>query len=289
MRQIIIILPFLTLGLTSQGQNFIDYYNLANEAEHDFIDNGNLTSAKKTFISLEKKFGRLLYKDYFYLGIINYLDNDTANGYKYLAKFTELFGAPTNYIPDYKTKFPKLNISTRAIAQLESLENTTKLVLKDSTVFNTKYKPIIDSVKRYLELDQRNRRHDVKFSAETDIQIQKQYLTYLKKHGLPNPCVFGDDYLIILFHIEDLKIQETYLTFFKNEIIKGNAYPFTCALITDKRLHPNETVYGSYSVKYSSKTSAEQIKINRRKIGMSIYYNGSNNFPRTFTKETFDK
>lgn len=267
---------FLTIGLTSVGQNYIDYYNLANEAEYQIIDGGNLAEAKKTLVALDKKYGRLLFKDNFYLGILYYLDNDSINGNKYFAKYIANYGAPTYELPKFKNCFPQLTISNRSMVDLEVLQNKISTRFKDTVYFNKTIKSVNDSINYYVELDQKL----LNDSNKINVGIQIPYLNYLKKYGIPKPGIFGEDYMIIFSHITDKNMQKVYKEFLLNEIMKGNACPESYATIVDKDLiETDETMYGTTFIKFSAKTSKEKVIENRKKIGLSPYYSGPNSYP----------
>lgn len=276
MKKFILIL-FFSFSFTSSGQNYIDYLNQANEAELQFVGGKDLKIAKEKLISLEKKFGRLLFKDYFYLGFLYYLENDSISGFKYLSKYADLSGNITYYLKECESKFPKL-ISKKTFEDLESIQNKNHYRLKDS-IYLTKYKPAIDSISKYETLDQGNRAENINTDTILDLKIQKAYLSYLKKNGLPPTEVIGDTYLTILFHISNNEMKQKYLDFFYDQITKGNASPFSYAVLTDRTLYP-ETVYGSHAAKFSAKISKEQVIENRKKIGMSPYFGGPNIYPR---------
>lgn len=272
----ILLTLFLTFELASVGQNYIDYYNLANEAEYQFAEGIDLVAAKKTFISLDKKYGRLLFKDNFYLGILYYLDNDSINGNKYFAKYIDNYGALTYELPKFKKCFPQLTISNKSMADLEALQNKISKLFKDTVYFNKTIKSVNDSINYYVELDQRL----LNDSNKINIKIQIPYLNYLKKYGIPKPGIFGEDYMIIFSHITDKNMQKVYKEFLLNEIMQGNACPESFATIVDKNLiETDETMYGTTFIKFSAKTSKEQVIENCKKIGLSPYYPGPNSYP----------
>jgi hypothetical protein len=271
---------FLTIGLTSAGQNYIDYYNLANEAEYKIIDGGNLKEAKKTLVALDKKYGRLLFKDNFYLGVLYYLDNDSINGFKYFSKYINDYGSPCYELPKFKKCFPQLKISDKAVSDLKFLENKITLVFKDTVYFNKVIKSVNDSINYYVNMDQKNRENPDKIDQQLDDLIQLRYLNYLKSFGIPKTGMFGEDFTIILDHVTDKQLNKMYRDYFMSEIIKGNVCPYTYAILVDKSLIAiNETFYGAFYIKSSHKLSKEEIISNRKKIGLSQFYDGPNNYP----------
>lgn len=271
------IIFFFAFSLNSVGQNYIDYLNQANEAEYQFVEGGDLKAAKQTFISLDRKFKGLLFKDNFYLAILYYLDNDSINGFKYMTKFIDNYGASTYELTKFKKCIPELSVSDKAISELTLLENKVREKFGDSAYYNKVIKPINDTINHYIDLDQKS----LSDSNKINIAIQIPYLNYLKRTGIPNPAIFGEDFMLIFLHLTDKKMQELYKDFLLNEIKKGKVSPETYAIIVDKDLlDSNETIYGSAFIKSSTKTNKEQVLLNRKKIGLSPYYSGPNNFPR---------
>jgi len=274
----IYLIVFCSIGVAAQ--NYINYYNQANEAEFEFVEGGNLKTAKNTLRLLDKKYKRLIFKDNFYLGVLLYLDNDSVEGFKYLAKFIENYGSSTHELSKCKKKFQNLNISNKAISELKSLEQKITLRFKDSIYFNKIIKSVNDSIEYYLKTDQDNLRNDIATNDEPNIKLQTHFLNYLTKFGIPKIGLFSEDYTIILYHISDKKLHKMYLDFFLNELKKGNTCPYNYATLIDNNLiGGDETVYGSNYIKFSAKTNHEQVKVNRKKIGLSLYYPGPNCYP----------
>jgi hypothetical protein len=67
--------------------------------------------------------------------------------------------------------------------------------------------------------------------------------------------------------------------FYKN-LLAGDGYPYDYAVLKDNEASLNkETIYGSRFQKNSANTSKEQAIENRKRIGMSPYYDGPGIFP----------
>lgn len=275
---------FLFLTSFVFGQNYIDYYNEANEAEYQFVE-GNHPKTIAILSKLEKQYGKLLNKDNFYLGMAYYLDRDSINGLNYLLKFTEDFGPIKKLLEDCERKFTNLIISKYSKIQLATLQEKLYLTFKDSVTYNSIYKPTIDSLKSYVILDQKNRNDTGALNGEEDKRIQAGFLNYLKKYGIPPPNKYGDEALLVICaHVYYPEIKEKYLNFFLDEIKKGNISPFYYATIIDRGLagDKKETIYGAAWIKTSESTSKDKIIENRKKIGMSPYFLGPNNLPKVY-------
>ena len=268
---------FVVLNISlCYSQNYIEYYNEANEAEYQFIE-GNYLSSKANFQILEKQYGKLLTKDYFYLAILCYNQNDSVNGKRCLKKSVEggLYEVP-NYISKFKSnKFPNLKISEKTILEMKLLEE--KIIQSVDTT-------IRDTINFYLERDQLNRKEHEEVNLTADYPIQKNLLSFLKRNGLPNPYIYGDSYSIIILHLSDTEIYNSFTKFLYDEIIKGNMYPYYYTVIVDRteEYKNKQTNYGSYFMKAKTQADTDKIKLNRKKIGLSPYFEGPNIFPHAY-------
>jgi hypothetical protein len=266
----ILIIVFLVFGPTSFGQNYIDYLNKANEAEHDFIE-GNLTNSKKLFLELESKFKTLKPKDQFYLGLIYYFNNDTTNGLKYFSKAADQNFWVSENIKKLKEKFPTVSISNYAAITIADIEKKA---------FNLKYKQVIaDSLKYFSDQDQLYRVGG-SFNEDHDKIVQTQFINFLERNGVPNPYIYGDlEYSLITCHVaaypNDSSLYKKYRDFNYKQITQGNVMPFYyCRLIDRNQSNDNKTTYGCDFVKFTTDTPKEKVIENRKKIGQSEYYNG---------------
>jgi hypothetical protein len=181
MRKIIFSLLFLISISDLFGQDAIQYLNKANEAEYEFIQ-GNHVTAKSIFTLLEKKYGKLKFKDYFYLGISNYCLNDSINGLKYLLKYIDLYGSALENITNSQRRFPYLKFSQSALAQLETAEKKKHNEFRDSSNYKKAYKPTVDSLQFYSKRNIENQDSEGNLiSAEQEIKNQKALLNNLKR------------------------------------------------------------------------------------------------------------
>jgi hypothetical protein len=264
-----------TLHINSQtSPNYIDYLNLANRAEYLFLK-GNYDSTNTIFRHLEKDYGKLKHKDNLYYGISSYSTNDSLNGFSHISKY--FLDVGTLSVPDYREKFPKMNISEYAVSKLTLLEKEQKT--RYERELKAKYMAIADTIVHFEKLDQANRPSPEEIDTLADIVVQRNLLRYLKNYGIPPAHIVADGWLTVLFHVRDKEVMNEYLDFFNEKIRSGEAPPFTVAILTDRGLN-NGTVYGSYFTKATSQKDKERINENRRKIGMSIYFNGSNDHVR---------
>ncbi len=271
-----IIVCIFPLALFSQN-NYIAHLNKLNEAEYSFFI-GDLDKATKLLWEIEREKDTLRYKDYLYLGIVSFLNNDSIKGMKYLKKFVNDYGDPFFYLTNYKQQYNKLNLSNFQNKELMELKRAKANELKNDTALVVIYKSIHDSIEYYLNLDEASGKENSEHTDIKDINLQTGLLNYFKKHGVPK---LSDLYVEILFHVSNAKLLKLYKDFFYSQILKGNSFPFAYAILVDCSMIQG-TVYGSYFVK--PETATEKIKVieNRKKIGMSPYYNGPNILPREF-------
>lgn len=262
------------------GQSRISYLNSANEAEFEFLNN-NIFAANKILTQLENDYKKLNTKDYFYLGVTFYLLQDSVNGYNNLKKFAERFGTPSLYLEDIKLLYPQLVVSVSARSKIDSLVRKRKQALQDSLLSGKKFKAVIDSVNYYVDQDRSNRPEGDLKDIKRDIETQLNFLSYLQRNGIPDPYVFGDNYTTILLHVEDPDVLKKYKKFIYDALCKGTATPFDYAILEDRESSfDGKTKYGSRKMK-PSKDEIARVNENRKSIGMSVYFNGSNLFPRT--------
>lgn len=268
---LIIICVFPFTGYTQN--NYIEYLNKSNEAEY-CLYTGNFDKATQLYSELEMEKDTLINKDYFYLGILSFLNNDSLKGMKYLKKYVSFYGNPTFFLTNYKEKYHKLNLSNFQNEELLRLQK----VKVDELTNNPVRKSIHDSIEHYLELDADNRKTREQIDPLKDFAIQESFLNYLKKYGIPNYAMDGDIYLEILYHVYNPKLLTLYKEFFYSEIMKGNSCPFAYAILVDRNLTQG-TVYGSGLIKPETKEEELKVRENRKKIGMSPYFNGTGVFP----------
>ncbi|MBL7910577.1 MAG: hypothetical protein JNJ41_05960 [Bacteroidia bacterium] len=277
LNRFLIIFFIFGTGFYSSAQNYIDYLNAANEAEHEFVE-GNLDSAKKIFAALEKKYNKLKGKDYFYTGLIYYFQLDTVSGKEYLIKSAETRLLLTNDLSKFRSKFPELNISESTIQHIKLIEKR-KIPAKEYE--------ISDSIKAFIRLDQEDRTVPGNFDEKKDFLVQKRLLNFLQRYGMPDPYIQGEEIYTIILHVSDTMLYRLYTSYLYKELVNGNVSPmYYCALV-DRTMYRNnkQTKYLSY---YPSKEipnlSKDEILENRKKIGLSPYYQGTCVFPRIRTK-----
>jgi hypothetical protein len=274
-------LIFICLASVHFGwsQNYIKYYNEANEAEHLF-DEGSFFSAKKMLTTLEREYKVLKPKDYFYLATIKFLEDDTLSGFDYFMKCAEAGGYPTADIPLCKSRFPKLVnssfpgfvISDAAVAKLESVEKKyaakgDKKVRDTLSVFMNSGSSLYDDPEK-------------KISLEEELRIQDILLKYLEKNGVPDYTIYGDGFLWQLHNIQEKELVKRCLKLFYDEMSKGNLSPYYYAWLVDANMEGNRTKYNSQLLVCKDKACMLESNENRKKIGLSIYFNGPGNLPR---------
>lgn len=269
LKRILILFIFFSIIENYKAQNYINYYNIANEAENELL-NGNYLNSKEKLIGLESQYSELKAKDYFYLGVLCYILKDTLTGFEKLKKCSLKFGFPTYKVPKY-IKSLSYRPSNFAMHILDSIEKK---------VLQIKSKTIKDTLIYFEEQDQFCRSGE-QIDTICDIKNQSHFLEYMKKNGFPNYDLYGDVSDVVFLHIYNEKLYNEYTTFLFEEIQKGNVYPFYYAEIVDRKQFELNlpTIYGSYGQSYNPKAPDLRVLENRRKIGMSIYFNGPNSRP----------
>jgi hypothetical protein len=284
----------------SQKLNFIKYFNVANEAEY-MLNTGNPKSAKKHLLSLEKKFKQLKPREYFYLGVLHYIEGDSLKGNLcFKRSATKYHFKPTDELNNVKNVFPEFSISNYSYNLLKQEEQ--KEIEKAKALFN---RSINDSIVYYFGIDEALRENDVSFMFDSnevsssilrlfkeisiielhhpdaDYYNQLGYLNYLKRQGVPDFYVYGDFFLSIFQHVDDDRIFNDYDTFLFNELKKGAIWPFYYAMMVDRKQYYDgkPTIYGHYGAKNKT-VEKSVINKSRLAIGHSIYYFGaSSEFP----------
>jgi len=274
---------FINIWFIFQGeyifsQNYINYLNFANKAEFQF-QNGKIDSAAYIFRDLLREYNDLKPKDNLYFSVISFLLGDTTAGLNNMYSFISKHGRPVEYLKAYQERFPKLTLSNYTVSKIKDSLDKHTAYFKDTHRYNL-FQAKIDSIEFFIRMDQANRPDPNQINKERDVYIQTQFLNYLSSYGIPNTFVCGDAWLTILFHVCDAVMNAKYIEFFMDRIKEGKACPFTVAILTDRCL-TDSTVYGSYGYKGNTAKEQEVIKANRIKIGMSPFYNGCGEFPRT--------
>lgn len=270
---IYILFLFIILSNSLVSQNYIEYYNNANEAEY-LLNIGKTKEAKSILLKLNKRYKKLKPKDNFYLAVCYYLDNDSISGLNYFKKSINSYMFVVDELKHIKRTIPSFIISANHINTLNNIEDSIATIIK--TLIN---KSVVDSIDFYFNQDLLNRTEDVVIDQNLDISIQTNFLNYLTKNGIPNIYIYGEQYSGIFIHVYDDALLKKYEVFLLDQIKQGNICPYHLSTMVDRKLYfdSQSTKYGSY---INPKT-IDKIKINqsRKKIGLSIYYNGSCFFP----------
>jgi hypothetical protein len=270
MRTLIIISFLLIFPISAFGQDFIKYFNQANEAEFQ-LSESNFSEAESILTKLQTEYNSLKPKDYFYLGIIKYLKNDSINGNIYLSNCAYNYGRPTDHIANYKRMYPQLNISDASINKFSLIENER---------FKAIQKNVTDTLTYFIKQDQLNRSNQTTGSREVDVIIQMAFLNYLKANGIPDLVKYGDGIIgTILLHLKNEEVFSNYKEYLYEELCKGNIYPNLYGSMVDRHQYDyyKPTIYNSYfSENITDSKKLTEISNNRKNIGLSKYFKGPN-------------
>lgn len=266
-------IALLFLSISSFGQDYIEYFNSANEAEYQ-LSLGNFTEARTIFKNLEEVYTSLKPKDNFYLGIIAYLFSDTIEGYKYLSESATKLVFASYHIQDYKRIFPQLKISEFAINNIKNIEVVTQ---------NQCNKKIFDTLSYFLDQDQLNRNGHLVVNREVDTRNQQAFLKYLKANGIPDIVAYGDATIsTLVLHMYDEGVFSEFKAYLLKELKKGNIYPNYFAAMVDRHQYDyhRPKIYNAYfSEKISDPDKLKEINSKRLSIGLSIHFKGNNILP----------
>lgn len=261
-----ILFSSLLFTLICSSQNYINYFNIVNEAEYNF-DNQNFNKTIKLLKRANKSFGNLKTKELFYLGISQLIKGDTIQGKISLFKCIENGGSPTKYLPYYKNfeNYPVIKSYYNTIYEFEKSHPKKRDTL------------IRDSLEYFIQIDQSNRAGGAVNSSEIDIINQLHLLKFFETHGFPNFMYYGDGISTIFKHIADSEVYSLYKVYLFKQIELGNMYPVYYAYMVDRYecTFNKQLFYSAYTIGCNVELPKEKIEKNRRSIGLSIYYDGT--------------
>jgi hypothetical protein len=264
-----VLILFIPFHLKVFSQGYISYFNSANEAEYLF-HTGQFISAEKTLTTLKDQFTELKPRELFYLGMIYYYLKDTVNGFKNieLAARNSLYDKEA--VEYYLRPRGENLLSMYSRKVLDSIGYNVEKEVDD--IRNKSY--VDDSIRYYIDLDQANRSDMSKFQQEVDDQIQRRFLNFMKRDGVPDPLLYGEVFSIIFLHVTNEDIYKEYDSFLFDQVVKGNLCPREYAFLVDRKIYGesngHKTKYGTYSPK-SGLLDADDLKKDRESIGLSIY------------------
>jgi len=271
--------------IPSFSQDYIEYYNLINEAEYQILlknDSVALTYYKKAF-NCEKPHAKDLYVYALCLKRLNHSNNIKP----LLVKSARNYGKPSYWLfkesQDYQFK-------KSYIKKLRNIENKnrlkTKIIMDTVDYFMLQdqlyRKVFVDSIKVYYSKTDTEYIEFMEKYHEHDSLYQVEFLNYVKENGFPGSFTIGSDKAAsILFHIicPNFKIAKDLLY---QELLKGNILPFYYALMVDRigYICNGKAYYYAYPLNKDCLPERDEILENRKKIGASIYFQG----PRRFTE-----
>jgi hypothetical protein len=264
-----VLIFFISLQLKIFSQGYITYHNTANEAEYLF-HTGQFISTEKTLLTLKDKYTELKPRELFYLGITYYYLQDTVNGFKNIELAAQDFLYDKEAMEYYLRPRRENLISDYAKKRLDSIGD--KIEKKKDDIRNQSH--LGDSVTYYIDLDQLNRADMSKFQRETDDQIQRRFLNFMKREGVPNPLLYGVVFSVIFLHVVNEDIYREYEVYLFDQVIKGNLCPREYAFLVDRKIYSDSngrnTKYGAYSPK-KNLLDANALKKDRESIGLSLY------------------
>ena len=306
------------------AQNYISYYNIVNEADYrlmtrdtvivyDSVSKENkkvalfqFEKAKKLYLEafkLEKPFER----DYFQLARCYAGLGDTLNMIKYLKlssaniSFNPLIQMNTKRDSVLFYKYKEKEWYKECITELEKNDTLHKIEFTTNKEIKAKY----DTISYFWKTFTNNRKELVEKKKELtlnqidslnkiidvlDKNLRKQFFKYVSENGFPEYKVpgsklSGSDFLTVLLSNMTEKEFEIYNPILINELNKGNLIPQEYGFISTKinsKNKNNKCLYLSTSV--DKECWAKAIE-ERKKVGMSIYLDGSpQNIQKGFVK-----
>lgn len=267
------------LGITAiHSQDYINYYNLRNEAVHYYLNDQLERSDKLLSEAIIK--ADPLGKDLYLLAIIKAKLGNKKEAEKYLRLAIAKEGVPSAWLIEdnhiFRTVIDSIQYDSlfifvkfkREIIEFEFRHNP----------FNIELQHWVDSL---IELDQMYRslvnpddyEPDILDSLRTlsDLQTQYPLMQYVREHGWPKRS--SELLTSILLHFTP-ENYNTYKDIILDEVKAGRLDPFWYASMVDRLeslIYNNPCTYGIWG---DCEADAELIFYNRLEIGLSPYWNG---------------
>ncbi len=265
--------------IKSFSQNYIEYYNLINEAEYQVYsgnDSAALSYYEKAF-NCEKPHAKDLFD---YALCVKRTDN-SKDIRPLLIKSARNNGDVSFwlYVIDQEKNFHESFIEK--LVKIEKRNRRKTKEMRDTLdYFKHQDQIFVGSIKdNYSKTDPKYIEFMEKF-YEHDSLYQVKFLNYINENGYPGFLTIGTDVAAgILLHLTCLNYQKAKDMLYK-ELINGRILPYCYAMMVDRRecICNREAYYYAYPMK-SCLPEKDKILENRKKIGVSIYFQG----PRTFT------
>jgi hypothetical protein len=168
------------------------------------------------------------------------------------------------------TKYPQLNISQGTLRSLEKIAEQNEKEIK---------RAVVDTLRSFDTLAIAYNKEG-KCSPKCEA-MQKAYLKYCKKNGIPSMELYGEPVYLSLIKIENKDILKQYKDLLYKEMTKGNIYPYFYATLVDRHAGDGPVTYNSYYSTGLAKEELEKINKSRKDIGLSTYFKGPGTKPIT--------
>ena len=295
MKNILII--FMLFSGSLVAQNYIPYYNITNEAVYRLMITKEYEKAEKLYLDAFK-IEKPLISDYYQMARCYAGKGDTINMIKYLKlSSTEVSFNPLLFVNSKRDSvlFYKYKQQQSYIACMKEIEKTNE---KHKTELKTDKELKIkkDTIAYFLRVFQQSRKNILKNMTDltreqkdslrkladaSDVVLRKSLLEFVEKNGFPEysapgSMLSGSDFISVLLISMTEEEFEKYNPLMQRELKKGNLAPYDYGYIYDKvqsRTRGNKCSY--FSVNNMSKDCWNQSIEERKKIGLSIYLDGS--------------
>ncbi len=296
MKNILII--FMLFSGSLVAQNYIPYYNITNEAVYRLMITKEYEKAEKLYLDAFK-IEKPLISDYYQMARCYAGKGDTINMIKYLKlSSTEVSFNPLLFVNSKRDSvlFYKYKQQQSYIACMKEIEKTNE---KHKTALKTDKELKIkkDTIAYFLRVFQQSRKNILKNMTDltreqkdslrkladaSDVVLRKSLLEFVEKNGFPEysapgSMLSGSDFISVLLISMTEEEFEKYNPLMQRELKKGNLAPYDYGYIYDKvqsRTRGNKCSY--FSVNNMNKDCWSQSIEERKKIGLSIYLDGSN-------------
>jgi len=279
------------------AQNYIPYYNITNEAVYRLMITKEYEKAEKLYLDAFK-LEKPLVSDYFQLTRCYAGKGDTINLVKYLKlSSTDVSFNPLLYVNSKKDsalfyKYKQQQSFKNCMKEIEKTNEKHAIAIKTDKDLKIKR----DTIAYFLKIFQQTRKNILKNMTEltkeqkdslrkiadaSDIVLRKSLLEYVEKNGFPEytapgSMLSGSDFVSVLLISMTEEEFDKYNPLMQRELKKGNLAPYDYGYIYDKvqsRSKKNKCTY--FSVNNMNKDCWSQSIEERKKIGLSIYLDGS--------------
>ncbi|GAA0876477.1 hypothetical protein GCM10009118_28870 [Wandonia haliotis] len=265
---------------TKKNENYIDYYNLVNEASFWFYEqqyDSAILFYEKAIQSVNVSSGI----DRYNLARSYWEVNRKKDALKLLSQSKHIEGLQDIFIDD-TTYFEGMTVSQKSRLVKKLIKNELPYNKKHNEFVQSLFKKdqrlrilIRDSIRPYYEKDSIIMGEYLEKLRETDSINGLELINYVKSNGMPGGVHGQFHKLSIIFvHMSKEWFVSNYRTLFK-EINKGNLDPYFFAKGMDRAFKQNPcerfTIYNAY---FHDKdyTDPWLLYVNRLSIGLSPYY-----------------